>query len=164
MTLNAIGAELEGRQEQLQKELDALRADARAQEASWKGLDRRNVGAQGTKRRLRREGKGDGGREAYGVHLCCIAHKKKKQKKAILPPNPRLEAPLPPFFFANDVSQFRHNSTTLRSTFWCSRYNVGKATAVFVSSRHRDFVAEVGKCSSRSLDLFFLVLRPVSFF
>ena len=36
----------------------------------------------------------------------------------------------------------------------------GKATAVFVSSRDRDFVAEVGKCGSRLLDLFSLVLWP----
>ncbi|CAN0349746.1 unnamed protein product, partial [Laminaria digitata] len=43
MTLSAIGAELESRQGQLQKELDALKADARAQEASWQGLDRRNA-------------------------------------------------------------------------------------------------------------------------
>ena len=40
----------------------------------------------------------------------------------------------------------------------------GKATAVFVSSRDRDFVAEVGKCGSRWLDLFFLVLWPSVFF
>lgn len=43
LELGAIGAELEGRQEQLQRELDALKADARAQEATWKGLERRNV-------------------------------------------------------------------------------------------------------------------------
>lgn len=62
VALSAIGAELESRQEQLQKELDALKADARAQEATWQGLDRRNVGAQETmKRFLRREGNGDGG-------------------------------------------------------------------------------------------------------
>lgn len=43
LELSAIGAELESRQEQLQKELDALKAEARAQEATWKGLERRNV-------------------------------------------------------------------------------------------------------------------------
>ena len=40
----------------------------------------------------------------------------------------------------------------------------GRATAVFVSSRHRDFVAEVWKCESKSLDLFFLVQWPSIFF
>lgn len=43
LELGAIGVELECRQEQLQRELDALKADARAQEATWKGLERRNV-------------------------------------------------------------------------------------------------------------------------
>lgn len=43
LTLNSVGAELEKCQDQLQKELDALKADARAQEATWQGLDRRNV-------------------------------------------------------------------------------------------------------------------------
>eukprot|EP00904_Undaria_pinnatifida_P010440 jgi/Undpi1/6526/HiC_scaffold_20.g09005.m1 len=43
LSLSAVGAELESRQGQLQKELDALKADARAQEASWQGLDRRNA-------------------------------------------------------------------------------------------------------------------------
>ena len=38
-----------------------------------------------------------------------------------------------------------------------------KAAAVFVSSRHRDFVAEVGNCGSRALDLIFLVPWPSSF-
>ena len=33
-----------------------------------------------------------------------------------------------------------------------------------MSSRHRGFVAEVGKCGSRSLDLFVLVLWPSTFF
>ena len=60
VALSAIGSELESRQEQLQKELDALKADARAQEATWQGLDRRNVGARERMKRLRRE-KGDGG-------------------------------------------------------------------------------------------------------
>ena len=40
----------------------------------------------------------------------------------------------------------------------------GKATAVFVSSRDRDFVAEVGKCGSRLLDSFFLSLWLSVFF
>ena len=44
VALNAVGAELEDRLDQFQKELDALRADARAQEATWQGLDRRHVG------------------------------------------------------------------------------------------------------------------------
>jgi len=43
LELSAIGAELESRQEQLQRELDALKADARAQEATWTVLERRNV-------------------------------------------------------------------------------------------------------------------------
>ena len=40
----------------------------------------------------------------------------------------------------------------------------GNATAIFVSSRHRDFVAEVRKCGFRSLDLFVLVLWLHIFF
>lgn len=44
MSLNAVGAVLEERVSQLQKELDALKAEARAQEASWKtGAERRRV-------------------------------------------------------------------------------------------------------------------------
>ncbi|CAM9276618.1 unnamed protein product [Ascophyllum nodosum] len=43
VALNAVGAELEDRLDQFQKELDALRADARAQEATWQGLDRRHA-------------------------------------------------------------------------------------------------------------------------
>lgn len=43
LELSAIGKELSSRQEQLQKELDALKAEARAQEATWAGLERRNV-------------------------------------------------------------------------------------------------------------------------
>ena len=68
------------------------------------------------------------------------------------------------------ASPLIRKSTTLRSSLWCSHYSVAKATAVFVSSRHRDFVAEgdfvaeVGKCGSRSLDLLFLVLWPSVFF
>ena len=40
----------------------------------------------------------------------------------------------------------------------------GKATAVFVPSRHRDFIAEVGNRDSRSLELLFLVLWPRFFY
>ncbi|CAM9900010.1 unnamed protein product, partial [Ectocarpus sp. 13 AM-2016] len=43
LELRAIGEELEGRQEQLQRELDALKAEARAQEATWKTLERRQA-------------------------------------------------------------------------------------------------------------------------
>ncbi|CAN0508477.1 unnamed protein product, partial [Ectocarpus sp. 12 AP-2014] len=43
LELRAIGEELEGRQEQLQRELDALKAEARAQEATWKTLERRKA-------------------------------------------------------------------------------------------------------------------------
>lgn len=43
LELSAIGAELSSREDQLQKELDALKAEARAQEATWTGLERRNV-------------------------------------------------------------------------------------------------------------------------
>lgn len=43
LSLSATGAVLEGRVEQLQRELDALKADARAQEKTWTGTDRRNV-------------------------------------------------------------------------------------------------------------------------
>ncbi|CAM9176810.1 unnamed protein product [Scytosiphon promiscuus] len=43
LELRSIGAELESRQEQLQRELDALKAEARAQEASWAGPDRRKA-------------------------------------------------------------------------------------------------------------------------
>ena len=40
----------------------------------------------------------------------------------------------------------------------------GKAAAVFVSSGDRDFVAEVGNCGSRLLELLFLELWPSIFF
>lgn len=50
LELSAIGAELSGREEQLQKELDALKAEARAQEATRTGLERRNVRDQVAKR------------------------------------------------------------------------------------------------------------------
>lgn len=50
LELSAIGKELSGRQEQLQKELDALKAEARAQEATWTALERRNVSEQPTLR------------------------------------------------------------------------------------------------------------------
>lgn len=43
LELRSIGAELESRQEQLERELDALKADARAQEASWAAPDRRKA-------------------------------------------------------------------------------------------------------------------------
>ena len=55
-------------------------------------------------------------------------------------------------------------STTLRSSLWCSLLmQCGKATAVFVSSRDRDFVPEVGQCGSRLLDLFFSYCGQVFF-
>ena len=54
-------------------------------------------------------------------------------------------------------------NSTLRSSLWCSHCSV-KATAVFVSSRDRDFATIVGKCGSRLLDLCFLVLWPSVFF
>lgn len=45
VALSAVGAELESRLEQLKKELDALRADARAREVTWKEADGRLVRA-----------------------------------------------------------------------------------------------------------------------
>lgn len=45
VALSAVGAELKGRLEQLEKELDALRADARAREVTWKATDWRLVRA-----------------------------------------------------------------------------------------------------------------------
>ena len=60
-------------------------------------------------------------------------------------------------FPVTPASPLMRKFTAPRSTLWCYHYS-GKEAAVFVSSRHRDFVAEVGKCGSRSLDLFFLVL------
>ena len=67
------------------------------------------------------------------VHLCCIAHKKKCEKP-IFRTNPRLEAPLPPFFlrttFRTSVitpaSPLIKKSTTLRSSLWCSHCSVAK--------------------------------------
>ena len=95
----------------------------------------------------------------------------KKKKKSILGTNPRLEAPLPPFFLR---TIFRNSAITPDSPHPKVHHpaidslvlslQCGKAAAVFVPSRCRDFVAEVGKCGSRSLDLLFLVLWPsVSF-
>lgn len=43
LELSAIGAELSSREEQVQKELDALKAEARAQEATRSAVERRNV-------------------------------------------------------------------------------------------------------------------------
>ncbi|CAM9495735.1 unnamed protein product [Pylaiella littoralis] len=43
LKLRAIGAGLEHRQEQLERELDAVKADARAQEATWNAVERRNA-------------------------------------------------------------------------------------------------------------------------
>ena len=39
----------------------------------------------------------------------------------------------------------------------------GKATSVFVPSKDRDIVAQVGKCGSRGLDLIFPVLIQLTF-
>eukprot|EP00752_Nemacystus_decipiens_P004120 g3769.t1 len=43
LELSAIGTELSNRQEQLEKELDAFKAEARAQESNWTALERRNA-------------------------------------------------------------------------------------------------------------------------
>ena len=103
----------------------------------------------------------DGETAAY-VQNTCVASPIKK-KKPILRTNPRLEAPRPPFILRTTfrtsaitpASPLIRKFTTLRLVL---SPQCGKATAVFVSSRHRDFVAQVGKCGSRSLDLLFLVL------
>ena len=66
-------------------------------------------------------------------HLCCIAHKKKSEKP-IFRTNPRLEAPLPPFFLRTTfrisaitpASPLIEKSTTLRSSLWCSHCSVAK--------------------------------------
>ena len=92
--------------------------------------------------------------------LCCIAHKKQSEKP-ISWTNPRQEAPLPPFFLRTTfrisvitpASPLIEKYTNLGSSLWCAK-------RVFVSSRDRDFVAEVGKCGSRLLGLFSLVLWP----
>ena len=101
----------------------------------------------------------------------CVASPTNKKQEPILRTNPRMEALLPPFFLRTTFDNCHNFSVTpnpkvhhpaidsLVLSLQC-----GKAAAVFVSSRHRDFVAEVGKCSSRSLDLLFLVLWPSTFF
>ena len=75
-------------------------------------------------------------------------------------------------FLYYDVSCISARTAASRSNFKVHRPAIdslvlplqcSKATAVFVSSRHRDFVAEAGKCGPRSIDLFFLVVWP-SFF
>lgn len=43
VSLNAAGVVLSARVDQLQKDLDALKADARAKEKTWTGVERRNV-------------------------------------------------------------------------------------------------------------------------
>ena len=64
-----------------------------------------------------------------------MLHRPQKEKKGrLFPTNPRLEAPLPPFFvrtmFRNSprtpASPLIGKSTTLRSTLWCSHYSVAK--------------------------------------
>ena len=100
-------------------------------------------------------------------HLCCIAHKKNTQKVDSADKSTTGSTSTSAFLIY-DVPKFRHNSSltsnpkvhypaidSLVLSLQC-----GKATAAFVSSRDRDFVAQVGKCASRSLDLFFLVLWP----
>ena len=63
------------------------------------------------------------------------------------------------------ASPLVRKSTTVRSTLWCSHYSVAKQQrAVFVSSRQREFVAQVEKSGSRSLDLFFLGLWQSIFY
>ena len=68
-------------------------------------------------------------------HLCCIAHThERKLILRILRVNPRLEAPLSPFFWR---TTFRNSTitpalplirkfTTLRSSRWCSHFSVAK--------------------------------------
>ena len=98
------------------------------------------------------------------VLLCCIAHQK-KTKKADSADESTTGSTSTSFFFTYDVPQFRRNSslTSERKVHHPAidssvlSLQCGKAVAVFVSSRHRDFDAQVGKCGSRSLDLFFLV-------
>lgn len=43
LLLSSAGAALSAQVDQLQKDVDALKADARAKEKTWTGLDRRNV-------------------------------------------------------------------------------------------------------------------------
>ena len=98
-----------------------------------------------------------------------VLHRPQKQthKKPILPTNPRLEPPLPPFFYVRCFVVRQISSLTSKPKVHHPAIDslvlslqCGKATAVFVSSRHRDFVAQVEKCGSRSLDSFFLLLWP----
>ena len=106
-----------------------------------------------------------------GIGQHSIAPTKNKEKP-IFRANPRLEAPLPLFF---SRATFCIPAITPASPLITKVHHpviecqvlslqCGKATAVFVSSRDRDFVAQVGKCGSKLLDLFFLVLRPSVFF
>ena len=67
-------------------------------------------------------------------HTCVASPTKKKSEKPIFRTNPRLEAPLPPFFFRRTyhisaitpASPLIEKSTTLRSSLWCSHCSVAK--------------------------------------
>ena len=102
----------------------------------------------------------------------CVASPTKKIWKADFPDKSTTGSTSTSVFFTYDVPYFRHNSgvTSNRKVHHPAIESLvlslqcGKATAVFVSSRDRDFVAEGGKCGSRLLDLFSLVLLWPSVF
>ena len=84
--------------------------------------------------------------------VTCVASPTKKYEKPF-PDKSTIESTSTSFFFTYDDPYFRHNSgvTSNRKVHHPAIESLvlslqcGKATAVFVSSRDRDFVAEVGK-------------------
>ena len=97
-----------------------------------------------------------------------MASPTKQSEKPIFRTNSRLEAPLPPFCLRTTfrISAITPTSPLIKKVHHPAIESLvlslqcGKATTVFSSSRDWEFVAEVGKCGSRLLDLFFLVLLP----
>ena len=98
--------------------------------------------------------------------LCWTAHRKtfirfKRFLAIFFCTNLRLEEPQPVYFSCMTfrlcaippATLLMRKCTTRPWTLRCC----GKATAAFVRTKHRDFVAEVWKCGSRGLDLIFPV-------
>ena len=88
-----------------------------------------------------------------GKHLCCTAHKKKCHFADFLHKCTTGSTSSCVFFLYNSMT-FRRSATTSstlvipkcttrRCTLRCSKIQCGKATALFVRSKHRDIVAQV---------------------
>ena len=105
-------------------------------------------------------------RPLRGAHLCSSSTPPPK-KKADSADKSRTESTSTSIFFSRmtfrnfaktPASTLIGNSTSLRSTLWCSHYSVAKRQQFSCPlRRHPDFAGEFGQRGSRSLDLFFLV-------